>query len=80
MLRKINAAMTAVANLMTICFNGGLGCGDRTFGDIGQKEEGRRKKEEGRRKKEEGRKPFDFAQEPGGRKKEEGVIAEDLVL
>ncbi len=36
MLIKIKAAITAVANLMTICFNGCLGRGDRTFGDITQ--------------------------------------------
>ncbi|MCY7382586.1 MAG: hypothetical protein LH628_08420, partial [Microcoleus sp. CAN_BIN18] len=37
-----------------------------------QKAEGRRQKAEGRRQKAEGRRPFDFAQEPGRRKKEEG--------
>ena len=36
MLIKIKAAITAVANLMTICFNGYLGRGDRTLGDITQ--------------------------------------------
>jgi hypothetical protein len=36
MLMMMKAAISAVANLMTICFNRDLGRGDRTFGDITQ--------------------------------------------
>jgi hypothetical protein len=43
MLKVITPAITARASLINTCLRGSLGRGNRTFGDIRKKEEGRRK-------------------------------------